>query len=331
VRWFAIVGRVSETPISCNETAGQRIPPIREVAIRSSAAKVKISAVQLPQGTDIDANLSRAAAAVRAAASGGANLVLLPEFFATGHPPLEDDSSWLELAEPAEASRIVAHQQALARETQVILPTSFYEKDGDRHFNSVAMIDRDGTVLGVYRKSHIPPGRADLRGEKLYFDVGDSGFKTFDTALGRLGLAICYDYMFPETARWLELAGADILLAPFATGASWDSDDFTRIANRLSGIAALSHVPLVFANLAGSLPAQSDKYVLRFAGKSRILDHDGAIVAALPHGVTCGEISAEFDLEELRLERAAGRRDDRRPDLYRTGAGSLTASGIAAR
>ena len=292
------------------------------------ARPLTVAACQLACDWNIEANLERAERQVREAAARGAQVILLPELFETPYFCIEQDSRHLALARPLEESRAVARGRALARELGVVLPVSFFERTPVAFFNSVAIVDADGSLLGVYRKSHIPNGPGYQ--EKYYFSPGDTGFKVWSTRYARLGVGICWDQWFPESARAMALAGAEILMFPTAIGTEpppavpVNSRDHWQRAQQ--GHAAANLVPLVAANRYGlerSLQNPQGLYV-RFYGSSFIADSMGAKVAEAPEegdAVIC----ASFDLaelEDLRNNWFVFR--DRRPDLY---AALLTLSG----
>jgi len=281
---------------------------------------VTLAATQFSCDWDLDANLARAERHVRDAAARGAQIILLPELFETPYFCIEQDARHLNLARTLAESRAVRHFSAVARELCVVLPVSFFERSGLSFFNSLAVIDADGSVLGVYRKSHIPNGPGYQ--EKHYFSPGDTGFKVWSTRFARIGVGICWDQWFPETARALALMGAELLLFPTAIGTEpppavpVNSRDHWQRTQQ--GHAAANLLPLVAANRHGlerSLQDPQSLYV-RFYGSSFIADSMGAKVAEAPEDADA-VITASFDLaelEELRNNWFVFR--DRRPDLY---------------
>jgi N-carbamoylputrescine amidase len=281
---------------------------------------VSVAAVQMSCSWDRPANIARAEKLVREAAAKGAHVILIPELFETPYFCIEQDSRHLALAQPLEHNAAVRHFRTLARELRVVLPISFFERDGLACFNSVAIIDADGEVLGVYRKAHIPNGPGYQ--EKTYFSPGDTGFKVWSTAHGRIGVGICWDQWFPEAARVMALMGAELLLFPTAIGSepppavALDSrDHWQRIQQ---GHAAANLMPLIAANRFGLERSLQDpqRLYIRFYGSSFITDATGAKVAEAPQEGDAVLI-ASFDLAQL-----AAQRDnwyvfrDRRPDLY---------------
>ncbi len=281
---------------------------------------VTVAAVQLSCSWDRGANIARAEQLVREAAAKGAQIILIPELFETPYFCIEQDSRHLALAQPLEHNAAVRHFRPLARELGVVLPISFFERDGLVNFNSIAIIDADAELLGVYRKAHIPNGPGYQ--EKTYFVPGDTGFKVWSTAHGRIGVGICWDQWFPETARVMALMGAELLLFPTAIGSepppavAVNSKDHWQRTQQ--GHAAANLMPLIAANRYGlerSLQDPQGLYI-RFYGSSFITDATGAKVAEAPEEGDA-VLVASFDLARL-----AAQRDnwyvfrDRRPDLY---------------
>jgi N-carbamoylputrescine amidase len=279
-------------------------------------AEVTVAAVQMAMADDTLANLARAEALLREAAARGAGLALLPELFAGPYFCKDQDARLLASAAPAEGHPLLERFEALARELHLVLPVSFFERAGNAHFNAVAVIDADGRRLGIYRKSHIPDGPGYQ--EKFYFSPGDTGFRVWDTGVGRIGVGICWDQWFPEAARIMALQGAEILLYPTAIGSepqdpSLDtSGHWQRV---MQGHAAANMVPVVAANRWAR--EQGRSCAVTFYGGSFVTDGTGAIVAKAGRGED-GVVTARLDLEALRRARAAfGLFRDRRPDLYR--------------
>ena len=281
---------------------------------------VTVAAVQLACDWDIGANIARAEQHVRAAAAQGAQIILLPELFETPYFCIEQDSRHLRLASPLEENRAVRHFRGVARELGVVLPISFFEREQLAYFNSVAVIDADGSILGRYRKSHIPNGPGYQ--EKNYFSPGDTGFKVWNTRYARIGVGICWDQWFPETERAMALMGAELLFFPTAIGSepppavALNSKEHWQRTQQ--GHAAANLMPLIAANRYGlerSLQQPQELYI-RFYGGSFIADATGAKVAEAGE-TEDAVLTARFDLNEL-----AALRDnwfvfrDRRPDLY---------------
>jgi N-carbamoylputrescine amidase len=263
-------------------------------------------------------NIARAEELVREAASHGAQIVALQELFETPYFCQDEDSAFFALAMPLEENAAIAHFAPIARELGVVLPISFFERAGQSYFNTVAMLDADGSVLGTYRKSHIPdsPGYS----EKYFFSPGDTGFKVWSTKYGRVGVGICWDQWFPETARAMALMGADVLLFPTAIGTEplapeIDSRDHWQRA--MQGHAAANVMPLVAANRVGTEAGRRGTS-MTFYGSSFIADHTGAKVAEANRTEET-VLTATFDLDAIAAYRRAwGIFRDRRPELYDT-------------
>jgi len=272
---------------------------------------VTVAATQAACGPDVAANLDQAEALVREAVGAGADLVLLQELFATEYFCKDERAENFALAEEFATSGVVRRFAALARELAVVLPVPFFEKAGPSYFNSVAVIDSDGTVLGCYRKSHIPDGPGYE--EKYYFSPGDTGFRAFVTTVGVIGVGICWDQWFPEAARAMTLAGADVLFYPTAIGSEPHdtSLDTARLWRRaMVGHAVSNVVPVVAANRVGTEHDQT------FYGTSFICDERGDVLAELDREEE-GVITATLDLALAKRHRAAfGFFRDRRPELY---------------
>lgn len=276
--------------------------------------EVGFAAVQFAMSWDRDANIARAEALAEQAASQGARVILLPELFQTPYFCADQQARHLALAQPMPEDPGVRHFQTVARRLGAVMPVSFFERSGPVLFNTVAMIDADGTILGRYRKTHIPqnPGYE----EKYYFTPGDTGFVTFATAAGRLGVGICWDQWFPEVARALVLNGAEAILYPTAIGSEptdpgYDSAPHWRRV--MQGHAGANLVPVVAANRVG---AEAEGAGVRFYGTSFIADATGAVVAEVARGAE-GVAVARFDLDALaRFRTAWGTWRDRRPETY---------------
>jgi N-carbamoylputrescine amidase len=282
--------------------------------------QVTVAATQFACGWELASNLDRAERLVREAHGRGAQVILLQELFATPYFCIEQDASYLRLAESADDSPLLRRFGALAAQLEVVLPISFFERAGNVYFNSLAMFDADGRRLGIYRKSHIPNGPGYQ--EKFYFTPGDTGFRVFDTRYGRIGAAICWDQWFPESARVMALMGAELLLYPTAIGS--EPPPAPPVDSRLhwqrtqQGHAAANLMPLIASNRIGTEYSKQDPQGLyiRFYGSSFIADASGAMVAEAAEDAEA-VITAKFDLERMRQAR-----DnwfvfrDRRPDLY---------------
>ena len=275
-----------------------------------------VAAVQMAMvDGDVARNVATAERLVRDAAGRGARLILIPELFEDRYFCEDQRAEHLAKARPLAGHPTVEHFAAVARELSVVLPISFYERAGNELFNSCAVVDADGTVLGVYRKSHIPDGPG--YSEKYYFRPGDTGFRVWDTAVGRIGIGICWDQWFPEVARALALAGAEVILYPTAIGSeptepTWDSaPHWQRV---MQGHAGANLVPVVAANRMGV--EVGSRFTLKFYGSSFIAGPTGdKIVEADRSSETV--LTAAFDLDEVAsLRRSWGVFRDRRVDLY---------------
>jgi N-carbamoylputrescine amidase len=264
---------------------------------------------------DRDANIARAERLIRQAARRGAHVVLIQELFETPYFCKDHQPRHFELAKPLESHPAVEHFRGLARELGVVLPVSVFERANTAFYNSLVMVDADGSVLGSYRKSHIPEGPGYH--EKYYFSPGDTGFKVFDTAVGKIGTAICWDQWFPETARSMALLGAEMLLYPTAIGSEPQDESVDSSAHwqrTMQGHAAANIMPLVASNRIGV--ETGEKYTMTFYGSSFIASHTGEKVAEADR-VTETVLTATFDLDAVRRYRQSwGVFRDRRPDLY---------------
>ena len=277
---------------------------------------VTVAATQMACAANPARNLDTAEGLAREAAAKGAQVIVLQELFETPYFCADEDDEHFRLATEVQTNPAVQRFRTVARELGVVIPVSFFELAGTSYFNSLAMIDADGALLGVYRKSHIP--QAPGYQEKFYFTPGDTGFLVFETAFARLGAGVCWDQWFPEAARLMALQGAEILLYPTAIGCepgnpSYDScGHWQRV---MQGHAGANVMPLVASNRIGR--EQNRSCAMEFYGSSFIADPLGAIVATADRS-TPGAVVASFDLEECRIRRAAwGVFRDRRPDLYR--------------
>ncbi|MEE2525551.1 N-carbamoylputrescine amidase [Hyphobacterium sp. HN65] len=274
--------------------------------------RLKVAALQAPFGPDLDVNIRTVTDLVREAAGRGAQIILPPELFQGPYFCKTQEEHWFETAYPAMDHPCVTAMQPLAAELGVAIPVSIFEKDGPCYYNSLVMLDADGSALGVYRKSHIPDGPGYM--EKYYFRPGDTGFRVWQTRFGKIGVGICWDQWFPEAARAMALMGADILMYPTAIGSEPHDDSLDTAARwrrAMQGHAVSNVMPVVAANRVGDEDGQV------FYGTSFIADHAGAIVSELDRQET-GMITAEFDLDFLNRHRAAwGFFRDRRPEFYK--------------
>jgi N-carbamoylputrescine amidase len=277
---------------------------------------VTVAATQMACIGDEKANIERAEGLVRRASAQGADLVLIQELFAGPYFCQDQVHELFALARPFEDNPLIAHFAALAAELNVVLPVSYFERAGQTHFNSVAVIDADGTVLGNYRKSHLPDGPGYR--EKFYFSPGDTGFRVWDTRAGRIGVGICWDQWFPEAARAMALTGAEILLYPTAIGSEPQDpalDSAGHWQRVMQGHAGANLMPLVAANRIGTEAGRGGSEIT-FYGSSFIADPTGAKVAEADR-TTETVLTATFDLDAIdRQRRAWGVFRDRRPELY---------------
>jgi N-carbamoylputrescine amidase len=272
---------------------------------------MKLAALQLALPGPIDANIAAVDALVREAAQHGAKIILPPELFEGPYFCQTQEERFFANAAPPTKHKAVQAMQALAAELQVYIPCSFFERDGQHHYNSLAMIDDEGRIMGVYRKSHIPDGPGYT--EKFYFRPGNTGFKVWDTRYGRIGVGICWDQWYPETARAMMLMGADVLLYPTAIGDEPAAEelDTSRLWRRaMVGHAVSNVVPVIASNRIGT---EAD---MAFYGHSFVSSERGDLVAEFGASES-GVLVAEFDLALARKRRAAfGFFRDRRPELY---------------
>ena len=277
----------------------------------SGARNVTFAAVQCALGGSLEENVGKVEGLVREAARRGAAVILPPELFEGPYFCREERDRFFAWARPAEGHPTVARFSALAKELGAAIPVSFFEKAGPAYFNSLAMIDADGTVLGIYRKSHIPDGPGYE--EKFYFRPGDTGFRAWAASPAALGVGICWDQWFPEAARAMLLAGADVLLYPTAIGSepenpTLDTRDLWQRA--MLGHAVCNVAPVVAANRVGNEGGQV------FYGSSFVANQRGEKLAELGRDEE-GVAVATIDLEQVRRDRASwGFFRDRRPDLY---------------
>jgi N-carbamoylputrescine amidase len=277
--------------------------------------EIVAAAVQMACGPDRDANMAKAERLVRKAAERGANLVLLPELFETPYFCKDQSVEHFRLAHSYEGHPTLARMSRLAGELGLVMPVSFFERCNNAYFNSIAIIDADGQILGVYRKSHIPDGPGYQ--EKFYFNQGDTGFRVWRTKVGTIGVAICWDQWFPECARSMALMGAEVILYPTAIGSEphdpeLDSRDHWRRV--MQGHAAANIVPVVAANRYGVEVGRS--CTINFYGSSFVTDERGGFLATADRAEE-KIVTARIDPEACAVARAGwGLFRDRRPDLY---------------
>ena len=283
---------------------------------------VTVAAIQMSIPETPEKSVEKAEKLVRKAAAEGANVILLPELFENWYFCQERRYDSYKLALPLEENPAVRRFQTVAKELSVVLPISFYEQDGNVLYNSVAMIDADGSVMGVYRKTHIPDDH--FYQEKFYFTPGDTGFKVWDTRFGKIGVGICWDQWFPEAARCMALVGAELLFYPTAIGSEpvLECDSMPHWQRCMQGRAAANLVPVIAANRIGTETVtpdsenQQQSSSLTFYGSSFIADNTGALVECADRTSDTVLIHT-FALDELRDMRLSwGVFRDRRPEMY---------------
>lgn len=280
-----------------------------------ASRKITVAAIQAAYGPDRTANIAKTEAFIREAADRGAQVILPSELFQGIYFCTRQDPKWFATAYPAAEHPCVSALKKLAAELRVVIPISFFEKDGPRYYNSVAVSDADGEILGVYRKSHIPDGPGYQ--EKYYFRPGDTGFKAWKTKHGVIGVGICWDQWFPECARAMALLGAELLFYPTAIGSEpYDAalDTHKPWRRAMQGHAVSNAIPVVAANRIGL--EENGAATQRFYGCSFIADHTGELVASFGDSEE-GVLVHEFDLAEIETYRADwGFFRDRRTGLY---------------
>lgn len=284
--------------------------------------KVTVACTQMRCSWNRQSNVAKAEALIRDAAAAGANIIQIQELFETPYFAQIEDFEYLELARPREGNPTIEHMRALAKELRVVLPISFYEDAEVVRYNTTAVIDADGSILGYYRKTHIPDDMGYY--EKFYFSPGDSGFRVWDTHFGKIGVGVCWDQWFPEAARIMCLQGAELLFYPTAIGTfavpkdqlDAADADYRHWQNVMLGHAAANMAPVIASNRIGDEEEPKAGTAIRFWGASFISDNIGEKVAEMD-GVTEGFALATFDRDEL----AAYRKEaltfrDRRPEMY---------------
>lgn len=284
--------------------------------------KVKVAAIQMSCSRDITENIEKADRLVREAHINGAKIILLPELFERQYFCQERRYEYYDFAKNVEENDAIKHFSKLAKDLDVVLPISFYEKDINNLYNSIAIIDADGKIMGVYRKTHIPDDH--YYQEKFYFTPGNSGFKVWDTKYAKIGVGICWDQWFPETARSMALMGAEILFYPTAIGSEpiLECDSMEHWRRTMQGHAAANIIPVVAANRYGleevypCVENGNQSSSLNFYGSSFITDELGEIIESA--GRDKEEILySEIDLDKNREDRLAwGLFRDRRPKMY---------------
>jgi len=285
-------------------------------------SEVKVAAIQMNCTNDVMENIAHAEGLVREAAKQGAKLILLPELFERLYFCQERRYEYYEYATTVEENPAVQRFSQVAKELELVIPVSFYEKDVNVLYNSVAVIDADGSIMGVYRKTHIPDDH--YYQEKFYFTPGNTGFKIWKTRYGNLGVGICWDQWFPETARSMALLGADILFYPTAIGSEpiLDTDSSAHWRRTMQGHAAANIMPVVAANRYGLEKVEpcmengNQKSELNFYGSSFITDELGEVIKQADRSGDAILLSA-FDFDKIREERLSwGLFRDRRPEMY---------------
>ena len=284
---------------------------------------VKVAAVQMSCGIDVTDNIKKADELVRKAALQGAQIILLPELFERQYFCQERRYDYYEYAKSVEENDAVIHFSQLAKELSVVIPVSFYERDINRLYNTVAIIDADGSNLGIYRKTHIPDDH--YYQEKFYFTPGDTGFKVFKTKYATIGVGICWDQWFPECARGMAVQGAELLFYPTAIGSEpiLECDSMPHWRRTMQGHAAANLMPVIAANRIGLETVESceengnQKSELRFYGSSFITDNTGELLVQADRESE-GVITAEFNLAAMENDRLSwGLFRDRRPEMYK--------------
>ena len=285
-------------------------------------SEIKVAALQMKCTSDVFENIKKAEELVRTASEAGAKIILLPELFERLYFCQERRYEYYDFALPVNENAAVNHFKNICKELSVVMPISFYEKDGTRLFNSIAMIDADGKVLGVYRKTHIPDDH--YYQEKFYFTPGNTGFKVFKTMYGNVGVGICWDQWFPETARAMALLGADLLLYPTAIGSEpiLDVDSSGHWKRTMQGHSAANVIPVVAANRYGEEKVIScvengnQSSALVFYGNSFMTDETGDIISSAGRDEEAVLVSS-YDFDKIREARMSwGLFRDRRPEMY---------------
>ena len=278
--------------------------------------KVTVAATQMSCSWDREENLKKAESLVRQAAEKGANIILLQELFETPYFPQIQSFDYMNMCAAPEENPAVQRFCEVAKELSVVLPISFYEKAGNTGFNTLAIIDADGKILGYYRKTHIPDGLPYA--EKFYFTPGDTGFKVWDTRYGKIGCGICWDQWFPELARCMALLGAELLFYPTAIGSEpiLQNDSQPHWMRCMQGHAAANIMPVIASNRIGT-ETEGDSS-MTFYGSSFITDETGALAAEADRESEA-VLTATFDLDAIaRKRREWGVFRDRRPEMYET-------------
>ena len=279
--------------------------------------KVKVAATQMACSNNTNANVANAEELISTAANKGAKIILIQELFESQYFCMDQKEELFELAKPMENHPTIQKMSKLAKRLKVVLPVSFFEKANRAYFNSIAVIDADGSIMGVYRKSHIPDGPGYQ--EKFYFNPGNTGFKVWNTTYAKIGVGICWDQWFPEAARSMVLQGAEILLYPTAIGGEPETDGFDSSdmwQRAMIGHSAQNQVPVIASNRIGTEQGIDNSNY--FYGRSFITNHVGDKIAEADRE-TQQVLIGELDLKEAEtLRNVWGIFRDRRPDLYST-------------
>ena len=275
---------------------------------------LKVAAIQMSMLENKNKNISRASSLVKEAATAGAKLILLPELFEGLYFCKDIDTKYFEWSRERKGHPLLQHFSKLAKELSVVLPISYFERDGEKYYNSLVIIDADGKILENYRKTHIPDGPGYE--EKFYFTPGDTGFMVWKTQVGKIGVGICWDQWFPETARVLTLMGAELILYPTAIGSEpeIDVDSKAHWQRVQQGHAAANTVPVIAANRTGV--EVGDSCTITFYGSSFLCDYTGAILAEASRDKE-EIIYASYDLEADAAQREYwALLKDRRGEMY---------------
>ncbi len=295
---------------------------VKKIKKKCKMRLVKVAVTQMACSDNHAENIDKAENLVREAAVQGANIILLPELFETRYFCKQQNPEFFKWARPFEKHPVLERMSNVAAECNVVLPVSFFERSGNIFFNSLAIIDADGQMLGVYRKSHIPDGPGYQ--EKFYFTPGNSGFKVWDTRFGKIGAGICWDQWFPEVARAMTLKGAEILCYPTAIGSEPTETDYDSCPHwtiTMQGHAAANIIPVMASNRFGfekcGLGKSEKSYDVTFYGSSFISGPKGELLGQAGRGEE-KILLAEFDLEQIQKFRSEwGIFRDRRPELYK--------------
>ncbi|MEN8905127.1 MAG: N-carbamoylputrescine amidase [Clostridiales bacterium] len=286
--------------------------------------KVKVSTIQMSCSKNKNENINKVERLIREAKKDGAQIILIQELFETLYFCQIEDIQYYKNAIEVENNKTIEYFSKIAKELEIVIPVSFYEKRNNARYNSVAVIDADGKILGIYRKTHIPDGPGYE--EKFYFNPGDTGFKVWKTKYANIGIGICWDQWFPESARCMTLMGAEIILYPTAIGSEPDDKDIDskeHWQNCMKGHSAANIIPIIVSNRVGKEFIRNSE--INFYGSSFITNHKGQIIEEADRKSDCF-LSSEFDLDEINDYRCSwGIFRDRRPEMYKA---IMTSDGI---